>query len=152
MCNCSPGSLHAFGNTHVAPQLANAQHALRSVHQAEFYDVYRPLLAGWASTGLRLRGTTPANDVVVHWKGPSAGQTAILILLDLVLGVEHRHHTATFQQEMRAYLPAPHALLLQARSREMASALLPLTLPISGAGHGCTHRCKWLHPARRSPC
>ena len=82
----------------------------------EFYDVYRPLLGGWAESGLLLRGAMAAGDAVVRWKGPSAGQTALLLLLDLVLGIEHRTQTASFQREMREhYLPAPHAQLLQAR-------------------------------------
>ena len=80
----------------------------------EFYDIYRPLLGGWAGRGLILKGATAADDKLVECKGPSAGQTAALILLDLVLGVRHRHETAGFQQEMRhEYLPGPHAQLLE---------------------------------------
>ena len=99
----------------------------------EFYDVYRPLLGGWAEGGLKLRGATTASDCVVHWKGPSAGQTALLLLLDMVLGVEHRTQVSSFQREMREhYLPAPHAQLLQdieARLAQSGSARHAAALP-----------------------
>lgn len=89
----------------------------------EFYDVYRPLLGGWAEGGLKLRGATTASDCVVRWKGPSAGQTALLLLLDMVLGVEHRAQVSSFQREMREhYLPAPHAQLLQDMAARLAQS------------------------------
>lgn len=92
------------------------------VDPAEFYDVYRPLLGGWAGRGgLLLKGATAADDTRVECKGPSAGQTAALILLDLVLGVRHGAETAGFQQEMRhAYLPGPHAALLEDMEARLA--------------------------------
>ena len=88
---------------------------LRSPHcRDEFYDVYRPLLAGWHPAGMELQGVNWADiqrlyspgeipgvferrpggengegAVVCVAKGPSAGQTAAFIAIDLVLGVEH---------------------------------------------------------------
>ena len=111
------------------------------VDPTEFYDVYRPLLGGWSAdklaSGLRLPGVGPADDLpaaevpdtapiaeaaalladvtvdlVSRHKGPSAGQTAILLLVDRILGVAHGPETAAFQAEMRGYLPAKHAALL----------------------------------------
>ena len=107
------------------------------VDPTEFYDVYRPLLGGWSAdklaSGLRLPGVGPADDhpaaevpsedgaalladvtvdIVSRHKGPSAGQTAILLLVDRIMGVTHGAETAAFQAEMRGYLPAPHAALL----------------------------------------
>ena len=46
--------------------------------------------------------------------GPSAGQTAIIILLDMALGVVHGPKLGGFQQEMREYMPTEARELLQA--------------------------------------
>ena len=46
--------------------------------------------------------------------GPSAGQTAIIILLDMALGVVHGPKLGGFQREMRQYMPAEARQLLQA--------------------------------------
>jgi|EP01049_Picozoa_sp_SAG25_P001747 hypothetical protein len=71
-------------------------------------------------------------DGTVHalCKGPSAGQSTVVVLLDLLLGVDHEHagrphhgdHTeagakttteaAAFQLEMAGYMPARHRRLL----------------------------------------
>ena len=84
---------------------------------AEFYDVYRPLLGGWDARGLVLRGT----GTTTRAKGPSAGQTALLILLDVVLGVAHKEETRAFQLEMRTgYLPRPHRALLEDVAADVA--------------------------------
>ena len=84
---------------------------------AEFYDVYRPLLGGWDAHGLVLRGT----GTTTRAKGPSAGQTALLILLDVVLGVAHKEETRAFQLEMRTgYLPRPHRVLLEDVAADVA--------------------------------
>lgn len=115
-----------------------------------FYDVYRPLLGGWDEVGLELEGVPPneeqppekAADVaaspstspslstavaasrglwrVVHHKGPSAGQTAILMLVDAVLGVHHGPLGCSFRREMRdKYLPRQHAKLLASIEAEL---------------------------------
>ena len=86
----------------------------------EFYDVYRSLLSGFTD-GLRLPASPPLPGVLVKPVGPSAGQTAVLILVDIVLGVEHGPKLAAFQAEMRAYMPAPHAELLGDVERRMRS-------------------------------
>ena len=84
---------------------------------AEFYDVYRPLLGGWDAHGLLLRGT----GTTTRAKGPSAGQTALLILLDVVLGVAHKEEARAFQLEMRTgYLPRPHRALLEDVAADVA--------------------------------
>jgi hypothetical protein len=46
--------------------------------------------------------------------GPSAGQTAIIILLDMALGIVHGPKLGSFQQEMREYMPSEARQLLQA--------------------------------------
>lgn len=58
-------------------------------------------------------------DVVVRAKGPSAGQSTIIALLDMVLGVHHGEQVESgqFQKEMiSVYMPPPHrALMLDTR-------------------------------------
>ena len=84
------------------------------VDMDEFYDVYRLLLGGWGSEGLVLHGVGSAEQAAVaSHDGPSAGQTAILICVDLVLGTQHGPNLAQFQGGMRHYLPAPHRDLIE---------------------------------------
>ena len=113
------------------------------VDVAEFYDVYRPLLSGWGERGLRLPavGSTPRSsqggvskggvaargaagadeeevEIVSRHGGPSAGQTAIIMLIDMALGVNHGPQLQAFQHAMREYMPSEHrALLVEFASR-----------------------------------
>ena len=57
-------------------------------------------------------GHSLPEEVVKH-VGPSAGQTASLILVDLVLEIAHGPKLGPFQAQMRSYMPACHAALLQ---------------------------------------
>ncbi len=77
-----------------------------------FYHVYRPLLAGFYPDGVCLEiGETQTH--MVHPKGPSAGQSAVFILLDLFLGVSHKGEPKQFQEEMSDhYLPRAHRQLI----------------------------------------
>eukprot|EP00966_Prymnesium_polylepis_P277203 6404771-Prymnesium_polylepis.1 len=52
--------------------------------------------------------------------GPSAGQTAILMLIDAVLGVSHGTQTASFRQAMLGYLPLKHAALVRDVTAQIA--------------------------------
>jgi hypothetical protein len=91
-----------------------------------FYDVYRPLLGGFHPEPLRLMGVTeegvrrlglgdklapPAvaggggGGVGMLGKGPSAGQSTMMVLFDLFLGVRHQGAAREFQQEMLQYMP-----------------------------------------------
>ena len=101
-------------------------HAL--VDQDTFYDVYRPLLGGFPPEPLRLLGVTeegvrrlglgdklapPAaagggggGGVGMLGKGPSAGQSTMMVLFDLFLGVRHQGSAREFQQEMLQYMPS----------------------------------------------
>ena len=77
--------------------------------------MYRLLLGGWAPNGLPLPAD-PQHGLAactIDHVGPSAGQTAVLMLVDLVLGVSHGPKLSGFQREMRAYLPGGHAQLLE---------------------------------------
>ena len=100
--------------------VSDALEMLRSIYSlvdvSEFYDVYRPLLGGWAPRGLQLPprpGEGPAGQVAKS-AGPSAGQTAIFIVIDLALGVDHGPKLKAFQHEMREYLPREHRALIEA--------------------------------------
>ena len=116
---------------HIEAAITEARVVLRSVYDLvwadEFYDVYRPLLGGWAPQGIRLPalpGTSGASshsggEYVAKSGGPSAGQTAIFIVIDLVLGVEHGPKLIRFQREMREYLPAEHRQLIEALDTEL---------------------------------
>ena len=57
---------------------------------------------------------------MVRLDGPSAGQTAIFFLMDLVLGVQHKPAMVDFQRRMRLYIPAPHAALITRVEQELA--------------------------------
>ena len=77
----------------LAAGLGEAKEHLESIYRevdvGEFYDFYRFLLGGWAPEGLKLP-VAPEHGLeeeLVVLVGPSAGQTAVLILVDLVLGV-----------------------------------------------------------------
>ena len=62
------------------------------VDAGEFFDCFRFLLGGWGSEGLQMPASAAhglAAERITH-VGPSAGQTAVLILIDIVLAVEHR--------------------------------------------------------------
>ena len=106
------------------------------VDTEEFYDIYRPLLAGFkgtivpgaAASGGERSGEAAVggavsggqDELAVHLVGPSAGQTAILLLIDAALGVRHGEQTAGFQSQMRGYLPARHSALLQDCCEQLA--------------------------------
>lgn len=84
------------------------------VEPTEFFDFFRFLLGGFPD-GLHLPASPEhaLPEDVVHHVGPSAGQTAVLVLVDLVLGIAHGPQLAPFQQQMRSYMPACHAQLLK---------------------------------------
>ena len=52
--------------------------------------------------------------------GPSAGQTAILILIDNVMGVTHSPRMHEFRKSMYEYLPAKHGQLLRDIDADLA--------------------------------
>jgi hypothetical protein len=109
----------------IADAIGEARIILRSIYDMvwadEFYDVYRVLLAGWAPLGLQLpalpgqSGAEPSSggEYISRHGGPSAGQTAIIICIDLALGVEHGSRLVQFQQEMREYMPAQHKQVIE---------------------------------------
>ena len=93
-----------------------------------FRDVYRHLLNGFYPDGIILRldaeNQVGIHDIVATPKGPSAGQSAIFIIFDLLLGVRHARSgereepsdntvMRAFQSEMREYMPYKHRLLIQ---------------------------------------
>eukprot|EP00794_Sanderia_malayensis_P019463 gene19463-21386_t len=93
-----------------------------------FYDVYRPLLAGFWPHGVVLdvevlvgvfhAGERCQNVIVkdggdnggvrVRPKGPSAGQSTMILLFDVLLGIEHGETGKDFQSEMLDYMPFKH--------------------------------------------
>ena len=99
--------------------LVEARNQLENIYTnvdvAEFYDFYRFLLGGWPKAGLVLPAS-PAHNLPPHtvkgFEGPSAGQTAVFILIDLVLGVKHGPKLSGFQKEQRGYMPSSHTRLL----------------------------------------
>ncbi|KAJ8613685.1 hypothetical protein CTAYLR_003153 [Chrysophaeum taylorii] len=78
----------------------------KKVDPHTFYDVYRPLLTT-APVVLHTRGA----QKVVKSQGPSAGQSALFVILDAVLADETPGPHADFQKEMLAYMPLPHRAL-----------------------------------------
>ena len=51
---------------------------------------------------------TPNCDIYVNPKGPSAGQSTMIILFDLLLGICHWGTGQEFQEEMLNYMPPQH--------------------------------------------
>eukprot|EP00947_MAST-08B_sp_MAST-8B-sp1_P006080 g6080.t1 len=118
------------------------------VDPEEFYNVYRPYLAGFFPRGARLAGADGGarldlhetiedghavgdnpDDIVTRAKGPSAGQSTIVALIDLVCGIEHdpAGEAGKFQAEMLGYMPDPHkALVLDTRRGLEECAETPL--------------------------
>lgn len=84
---------------------------IRVVDVDVFYNIYRCLLGGYYPNGVVFRGvpatatareSAPNEDVCVHdfvsfGKGPSAGQSAMIILFDLALGITHGPESGAFQ-------------------------------------------------------
>jgi len=69
------------------------------VDRDDFYHTYRPVLDGFFPSGIILRLDTRnrpnVNDIRVSPKGPSAGQSTIFLLFDLILGIKHVNDWAT---------------------------------------------------------
>ena len=105
---------------------------LKRIHQLvdkeEFYNMYRPLLGGFYPHGVFLEGVgreqfdlpwlhgSQACDGALRVcpKGPSAGQSAAFMLLDLFLGIRHKADAKKFQDEMAdKYLPRNHRKMVQ---------------------------------------
>ena len=50
----------------------------------------------------------PNGNMVVNPKGPSAGQSSMILVLDLLLGISHHGNGKDFQEEMLWYMPGKH--------------------------------------------
>eukprot|EP00933_Yihiella_yeosuensis_P018978 TRINITY_DN15447_c0_g1_i1.p1 TRINITY_DN15447_c0_g1~~TRINITY_DN15447_c0_g1_i1.p1 ORF type:complete len:488 (-),score=70.60 TRINITY_DN15447_c0_g1_i1:58-1521(-) len=97
---------------------------VRGVDVDVFYDVYRPLLGGFYPDGILMEADDPKlldgipclslvkeeNQQVMKncAKGPSAGQSTVILMIDTLLGVSHEKTGSEFQDEMLTYMPAPH--------------------------------------------
>ena len=75
-----------------------------------FFNIYRPLLAGHHPRGVRFHGVpvpessasatelkSSNKDYISMAKGPSAGQSSMIILFDLALGITHGAESKQFQ-------------------------------------------------------
>ena len=54
----------------------------------------------------------PNKGVIANPKGPSAGQSTMVFLFDLVLGIKHKGSGKEFQNEMANYVPVPHRQMI----------------------------------------
>jgi hypothetical protein len=97
-----------------------------------FYDIYRPLMSGFYPDGVVLEGSADLftdlsaehdsyhgrllrdglvslreGKAVAMGPGPSAGQSSMILMFDLLLGVSECHveDAAAFQAEMLCYMP-----------------------------------------------
>ena len=113
--------------TELAAALAAAKSQLERIHAevdvAEFYDFYRFLLGGWPNGGLALPASAAygLDAATADHVGPSAGQTAAIILIDIILGIEHADGLRAFQKSMRTYMPQGHTRLLVDLETELAT-------------------------------
>lgn len=66
-----------------------------------FFDIYRPLLSGFYPHGIQFEGVYTnegeSKSFVNYAKGPSAGQSAMIVLFDLALGISHQQESRAFQ-------------------------------------------------------
>ncbi|TRM64555.1 Indoleamine 2,3-dioxygenase [Schizophyllum amplum] len=123
----------------LAPIVHDLRALLASVRRgcdpSRYYNVVRPWLRGqdtgvrpWTFASLAEHGLPKPTEL----SGPSAGQSALVHLLDVFLGVEHTPRTPgerPFLARMRAYMPAPHRRFLDA----LATAPLPLRAFVTSA-------------------
>lgn len=94
----------------------------RAVDARIFYDVYRPVLNGFFPEGIVLEGISDevakgspfleADGARVVSKGPSAGQSSVIMLIDMFLGVRHDMTGEEFQAEMLSYMPTLHRKMM----------------------------------------
>ena len=54
----------------------------------------------------------PHKGVIANPKGPSAGQSTMILLFDLLLGIKHRGSGEEFQDEMTNYMPPRHRQMI----------------------------------------
>ena len=114
-----------------------------SVDKDVFYDIYRPLLNGFHPDGVLLEVSSPEKagfwmesvaglqkaegSLLNTSKGPSAGQSTVILLLDSFLAVSHNKAGLAFQDEMLTYMPAEHRqMVLDFRQRWQDLDTLPL--------------------------
>ncbi|CAE7363522.1 Ido1, partial [Symbiodinium necroappetens] len=134
----------------VADVLLEFQHFFRqiagTVDKDLFYDVYRPLLNGFHPSGLKMEVSEAAADLLTRpvacvtkaiegggllnkSKGPSAGQSTIILLLDSFLAISHSESGVAFQEEMLSYMPAEHRqMVLDFRQRWRDLDSLPMVI------------------------
>jgi indoleamine 2,3-dioxygenase len=96
------------------------------VDMHDFYEVYRPLLNGFYPVGLTLEGVpcekTGKAPKVEAAKGPSAGQSTMIILFDAMLGVSHHSSAKDFQEEMVTYMETAHRQMVTDFREKMAKS------------------------------
>ena len=81
------------------------------VDPAIFYHVQRPLLSGFYPDEIMFEGTEDIERPpgwITSPKGPSAGQSTMFVLLDMLLGINHLAIASEFQTEMLLYMPRQH--------------------------------------------
>jgi len=98
----------------------------RRLNKDDFYDLYRPMLGAFWPDGITLTGVgsgeglhvkarepdvpcwQAATGMQVAAKGPSAGQSTMVLMFDILLGVSHKGVPRDFQDDMCSYMPAQH--------------------------------------------
>ena len=71
----------------------------------------RPLLSGFYPDEIIFEGTEDIERPpgwITSPKGPSAGQSTMFVLLDMLLGINHLAIASEFQTEMLLYMPRQH--------------------------------------------
>jgi indoleamine 2,3-dioxygenase len=103
----------------IAAEMEPALEALERVREwcdpHVFYYRVRPFLAGWSAPGVVYKGVSDTPQVFV---GASAGQSALIQILDTLLGVDHGETPAgVYLRKIRAYMPARHRALVETMER-----------------------------------
>ena len=141
------------------------RHLQKLVDVGTFYDVYRPLLAGFWPDGLILDGThahthcyaVPSRAVpctayaqaltgtdrseAVAAKGPSAGQSTMIVLFDMLLGIDHSNLMAGAASYTLTPPARPPAHQLYLRPQHLQSLPAHLHLRKHARTHMHAHAC-----------
>ena len=70
------------------------------------------LTHGGAAFNSVIKKRLPSKGIIANPKGPSAGQSTMILLFDLLLGIKHRGSGEDFQDEMANYMPPRHRQMI----------------------------------------
>jgi indoleamine 2,3-dioxygenase len=79
-----------------------------------FYTRVRPYLAGWPAPGVIYEGVS---EMPKRFVGGSAGQSALIQVIDALVGVQHDAGAGSYLREVRSYMSKGHRRFLESVER-----------------------------------